>query len=95
MLVFGQAPFIASLFRPFALLPYAWAYVAWLGFSAGLLSPALALLFRTLGLNAEDRKTGFLLALSCDAVSVRNLDRRTNVGGGLLHLGAVLLVSRK
>ncbi len=28
MLVFGQAPFIASLFRPFALLPYAWAYVA-------------------------------------------------------------------
>ena len=65
MLVFGQAPFIASLFRPFALLSYAWAYVAWLGFSAGLFIAALALLFRTLGLNAQDRKTGFLLALSC------------------------------
>ncbi len=64
MLVFGQAPFIASLFRPFALLPYAWAYVVWLGFSAGLFTAALALLFRTLGLSAEDRKTGFLLALS-------------------------------
>jgi hypothetical protein len=64
MLIFGQAPFIASLFRPFALLPYAWAYVAWLGFSAGLYIAALALLFRTMGLNAEDRKTGFLLALS-------------------------------
>ena len=64
MLVFGQAPFIASLFRPFALLPYAWAYVAWLGFSAGLFIAALALLFRTVRLNAEDRKTGFLLALS-------------------------------
>jgi alpha-1,2-mannosyltransferase len=65
MLVFGQAPFIASLFRPFALLPYAWAYVAWLGFSAGLYIAALALLFRTLRLNAQDRRTGFLLALSC------------------------------
>ena len=37
MLVFGQAPFIASLFRPFALLPYAWAYVAWLGVLGGSL----------------------------------------------------------
>ncbi|MGB6943606.1 MAG: glycosyltransferase family 87 protein [Bryobacteraceae bacterium] len=64
MLVFGQAPFIASLFRPFALLPYAWAYVAWLTFSAALYMAGLALLFRCLGLNAEDRKTGFLLALS-------------------------------
>ncbi len=64
MLVFGQAPFIASLFRPFALLPYAWAYVVWLAFSASLYIAGLTLLFRTLRLNAEDRKTGFLLALS-------------------------------
>jgi alpha-1,2-mannosyltransferase len=64
MLVFGQAPFVASLFRPFALLPYAWAYVTWLGFSAGLYIAGLALLFRTVRLNAEDSKTGFLLALS-------------------------------
>jgi Glycosyltransferase family 87 len=64
MLVFGQAPFVSWLFRPFALLPYVWAYVAWLGFSAGLYIAALALLFRTLRLNPEDRKTGVLLALS-------------------------------
>lgn len=64
MLVFGQAPFIASLFRPFALLPYAWAYVAWLAFSAALYLAAMALLFRAVGLNAPDRKTGYLLALS-------------------------------
>jgi hypothetical protein len=64
MLVFGQAPFIASLFRPFALLPYAWAYVVWLVFSAGLYITALALLFRTLRLSKEDSKTGFLLALT-------------------------------
>jgi hypothetical protein len=64
MLVFGQSPFIASLFRPFALLRYAWAYVAWLGFSASLFIAGLAILFRTLHLDPEDRKTGFLLALS-------------------------------
>jgi hypothetical protein len=64
MLVFGQAPFIASLFRPFAMLPYAWAYLAWLVFSAALYIAGLAVLFQTVRLNAEDRKTGFLLALS-------------------------------
>ena len=64
MLVFGQAPYIAWLFRPFALLPYAWAYVAWLGFSAVLYAAGLGTLFAALGLKQEDRKTGFLLALS-------------------------------
>src|ERR1700727_1944883 len=29
MLVFSQAPYVASLFRPFAWLAYTWAYVAW------------------------------------------------------------------
>lgn len=65
MLMFGHAPYIASLFRPFALLPYASAYLAWLVFSAGLYAAALSILFRTLGLNSEDSKTGYLLALSC------------------------------
>jgi hypothetical protein len=64
MLVFGQAPYIAWLFRPFALLPYAWAYVAWLGFSAALYVAGLKALFGALRLTREDRKTGFLLALS-------------------------------
>ena len=64
MLVFGQAPYIAWLFRPFAWLPYAWAYVAWLGFTAALYAAGLAALFSAVGLKREDRKTGFLLALS-------------------------------
>jgi alpha-1,2-mannosyltransferase len=64
MLVFGQAPYVAWLFRPFALLPYAWAYLAWLGFSAALYAAGLGALFGALGLKREDRKTGFLLALS-------------------------------
>ena len=64
MLVFGQAPYVGWLFRPFALLPYAWAYVAWLGFSAAVYVAALKALFGAVGLNREDRKTGYLLALS-------------------------------
>jgi hypothetical protein len=64
MLVFAQAPYIAWLFRPFAWLPYAWAYVAWLGFTAALYAAGLAALFSAVGLKREDRKTGFLLALS-------------------------------
>ncbi len=64
MLVFGQGPYIGWLFRPFALLPYAWAYVAWLGFSAALYVAGLATLFAAVRLTPEDRKTGYLLALS-------------------------------
>ena len=64
MLVFGQAPYIGWLFRPFALLPYAWAYVAWLGYSAALYVAGLATLFAAVRLTPKDRKTGYLLALS-------------------------------
>ncbi len=64
MLVFAHAPFVTWLFLPFALLPYAWAYVAWLGFSAALYLAGLRLLFRAVGLDAQDRKTGYLLAAS-------------------------------
>ena len=64
MLVFGQSPYIGWLFRPFALLPYAWAYVAWLGFTAALYLAGLATLFAAVRLKPEDRKTGYLLALS-------------------------------
>jgi hypothetical protein len=64
MLVFGQAPYLAWLFRPFASLPYTWAYLGWLGFSAALYIAGLWALFGAVQLNREDRKTGFLLALS-------------------------------
>jgi len=64
MLVFGQTPYVAWLFRPFALLPYTWAYVAWLAFSAALYVAGLKVLFAAAHLNRQDRHTGFLLALS-------------------------------
>src|SRR5579864_6641050 len=64
MLVFGHAPYIACLFRPFAALPYAWAYIAWLAFSAALYLLSLLLLFGSGNLPLEYRKTGLLLAVS-------------------------------
>ena len=64
MLVFAHAPFIAVLFQPFALLPYQWAYVAWLVFSALLYTMAVLLLFRALEIPRDHARIGLLLALS-------------------------------
>jgi hypothetical protein len=64
MLVFGHAPYVAWLFRPFGGLPYAWAYITWLAFSASLYLTSLLLLFGSGNLPREHRKTGLLLAVS-------------------------------
>ena len=64
MLVYGHAPYIALLFKPFALLPYLWAYGAWLVFSAALYLAGVIVLFRVTGLPADLRTTGMLLAAS-------------------------------
>ena len=64
MLVYGHAPYVAVLFKPFAMLPYLWAYCAWLAFSAALYLSGVVLLFRATGLPAEHQKTAFLLAAS-------------------------------
>src|SRR5262245_38278686 len=41
MLIFGNAPYIALVFAPFARLPYFWAYCSWLVFSALVFAGAL------------------------------------------------------
>ena len=64
MLVYGHAPYIALLFKPFAMLPYLWAYCAWLAFSAALYLTGITLLFHAAALPAEHRTTAFLLAVS-------------------------------
>lgn len=56
MLLFGNAPYIALLFRPLALLPYTWAYGVWLIISLALYTTALKILTRA--------EIPFLLALS-------------------------------
>ena len=64
MLVYGHAPYIAWLFKPFAMLPYLWGYMAWLAFSAALYLTGVRLLFGATGLPAEHKKVGLLLAVS-------------------------------
>ena len=64
MLLYAHAPYIALLFKPFAMLPYLWAYLAWLGFSAVLYLTGITLLFRATALPPEHRTIGFLLAVS-------------------------------
>jgi hypothetical protein len=64
MLPLAHAPYIGQIYRPFALLPYRWAYVAWLIFSLALYSCGLLLLLRASGIPRQSWSTGFLLGIS-------------------------------
>jgi hypothetical protein len=77
MLLFGYPPVVGQLYRPFTLLPYQWAYCAWLAFSLALYALALWLLFRGWA-NASYRRTAFLLSLSAPMYTLE-----TWIGGQL------------
>ncbi len=86
MLVFGYPPVVSTLFRPFALLPYRWAYCAWLLFSLTIYASGLWLLFRCL-LRQTYRRTAFLLALSAPMYTLE-----TWMGGQLSVIGFLAVV---
>ncbi|MDP8990907.1 MAG: DUF2029 domain-containing protein [Acidobacteriota bacterium] len=86
MHVFGYPPLVSVLFRPFALLPYRWAYCAWLLFSLTLYASSLWLLLRTL-LRPSHRPTAFLLALSAPMYTLE-----TWIGGQLSVIGFFAVV---
>jgi alpha-1,2-mannosyltransferase len=77
MLIFAYPPALVQLFRPFALLPYKWAYCAWLVFSLAVYASGLWLLFRN-RLCASYRRTAFLLSLSAPMYTLE-----TWIGGQL------------
>jgi hypothetical protein len=77
MLIFGYPPVVGQLFRPFALLPYKWAYCAWLLFSLALYAVGLWLLFHGWA-RASYRRTAFLLSLSAPMFTLE-----TWIGGQL------------
>ena len=85
MLIFGNAPYIGQLFRPFALLPYRWAYCAWLVFSLLLYGAAVLLLFRG-RLPGSAGTTAFLLALSAPMYTLE-----TWIGGQLSVLALLAI----
>jgi hypothetical protein len=76
-------PFFSLLFRPLALLPYAWAYAVWLACSVGLSLAALALMRR--GLEAiphGEWPTVLILALSFEPLVLEcRLGRQTSAEG--------------
>jgi alpha-1,2-mannosyltransferase len=88
-------PFFSLLFRPLALLPYAWAYAVWLSLSVGLCLAALALM-RT-GLAAIPRgewATILLLALSFEPVVLECWFGGQTSAFGLLALALALYFER-
>ena len=89
MLPFGYPPVVPHLFRPFALLPYTWAYCAWLVFSMTIYASGLWLLFRDPRC-ASYRRTAILLSLSAPMYTFE-----TWIGGQLsviAFLAAVLFL---
>ena len=64
MLVFASAPYVGTIYRPFATLPYTWAYVAWLGIFTRLYSAGVGMLLLSTGLSRQQKTTGFLLGIS-------------------------------
>lgn len=86
MLPFAHAPYIGQVYRPFALLPYKWAFVAWLVFSLALYSAGLVLLLRAAELPRDQRTTGFLLGLASMAFLLE-----TWIGGQLSVIGFFLV----
>ncbi len=86
MLPFAHAPYIGQVYRPFALLPYKWAYVAWLFFSLVLYSSGLALLLRAAGISGDAWTTGLLLGLGSMAFLLE-----TWIGGQLSVIGFSLV----
>jgi hypothetical protein len=86
MLIFAYPPAIPQLFRPFALLPYKWAYCAWLVLSLGLYAVSLWLLFREWAC-AGYRRTAFLLSLSAPMYTLE-----TWIGGQLSVLAFFAVV---
>lgn len=87
MLVFANAPHVAQVLRPFALLPYWWSYAAWLVFSLAL-ALGSARLVAGAYIEPEHRHTALLLAVSSPVYIFE-----TWIGGQLsvLGLGAVSL----
>ena len=70
-LPFVYPPFFALLLRPFAALPYAWAYLAWLGLSITLFLAGFVMTVRhTPTLTADDQLTALLLCLSFEPLLI-------------------------
>jgi hypothetical protein len=86
MLLFAYPPVVGQLFRPFALLPYKWAYCAWLVFSLALYATSLWLLFRGWAC-AGYRRTAFLFSLSAPMYTLE-----TWIGGQLSVIGFFAVV---
>ncbi len=64
-LLYPCAPFLAIVFRPLALLPYAWSYLGWLVISAAAALAGFWLMGKaTPGLTGSDRLTALLAAFS-------------------------------
>jgi hypothetical protein len=72
-LPYANAPFLAVMLRPFAMLPYSWSYAAWVFTSLVLFASAFVLVWKTTALNERYRTFALLMALSFEPFLVECL----------------------
>ncbi len=96
MFVYGSAPVLALLFRPFALLGYIPAYVSWLAFSLAVYLAALRLLWRAVDLPERQRRTATLLALGSPLYILETwIGGQVSVLAFLIVAAALYLLARR
>lgn len=89
-LPYANAPFLAILLRPLALLPYSWSYATWIGLSVALFAAAFAVVWNVTGLPKNYRSIALLFALSFEPFLIECLHGGQISAFGLLWLSLAI-----
>lgn len=94
-LPYANAPFLAVMLRPFAMLPYSWSYAAWVFTSLILFASAFVLVWKATGLNDRYRTFALLMALSFEPFLVECLHGGQISAFGLIWISLAIYYSQR
>jgi hypothetical protein len=94
-LPYANAPFLAVMLRPFAMLPYSWSYAVWVFTSLVLFASAFVLVWKTTGLNDRYRTFALLMALSFEPFLVECLHGGQISAFGLIWISLAIYYAQR
>lgn len=89
-LPYANAPFLAIMLRPLAMLPYSWSYATWIGASVALFAAAFALVWSASGLPRKFGGVALLFALSFEPFLIECLHGGQISAFGLLWISLAI-----
>ncbi|CAN5543323.1 hypothetical protein BH09PLA1_BH09PLA1_06810 [soil metagenome] len=92
-LPYANAPFLAMMLRPLALLSYAWSYAAWISLSLLMFAAAFALMWKSAGLPNHYRGIALLCALSFEPFLIECLHGGQVSAFGLIWISLAIYYS--